>query len=333
MTLTYQPIAADRVAGVWNQVCANSNTSTFFHTKVWADVLNSTFPRWSLKPIALEFSDGNAVVVPLMSRNGLGPVEYYCESMLPGVYGGPVFKETPTAEHWSALWLAVNKFANIVVLGNPFLPDVGSPDATRQTISTHILDLEPGIDRILKDFRKGHQSDLKVARRNGVEIRVADSLADVDAYFDVYQDTLNRWGKRASGFYPRSLFRNLFLLPQYGDSVKLWLAELNGKVIAGAWLFYHKQHAVYWHGAMHSSYMSSHPAHLLVTEAIKHACSNGFRWFDFNPSGGLEGVAHFKRGFGATTLEFSSYRRLGSLGKAFRLSRYVRQTVLRTCPL
>jgi len=333
MSLSYKAIPADCVAEVWNQVCANSSTSTFFHTKVWADVLKRTFPRWLSKPIALEFSDGNAVVVPLMRRQALGQVEFYCESMLPGVYGGPVFRKAPTGEHWSLLWSAVNKFSNIVVLGNPFLSDVGSPVATRRTDSTHVLDLEPGIKQIRKGYRKGHQSDLKVAEREGVGIRLASSSADIDSYFAVYQDTLARWGKKASGFYPQSLFRNLFLLPEYGTSVKLWLAEINGEVAAGAWLFYHNQHAVYWHGAMHSEYMSSHPAHLLVTAAIEDACAHGYRWFDFNPSGGLEGVAHFKRGFGATTREFSSYRKLGSLGKAFRLQRHFRQSVLRTCPL
>ena len=214
MSLTYQAIPADCVADVWNQVCANSNTSTFFHTKVWADVLKRTFPRWLSKPIALEFSDGNAVVVPLMRRQALGQVEFYCESMLPGVYGGPVFRKAPSSEHWSLLWSAVNKFSNIVVLGNPFISDVGSPVATRRTDSTHVLDLEQGIKQIRKGYRKGHQSDLKVAEREGVEIRLAASTADVDAYFAVYQDTLARWGKKASGFYPQSLFRNLFLLPE-----------------------------------------------------------------------------------------------------------------------
>jgi hypothetical protein len=333
MSLTYTAIPDAFVAEVWNQVCASAPTATFFHTKVWADVLRLTFPHWLSKPIALEFSDGNAVVVPLMRRRVLGRVEFYCESMLPGVYGGPVFRKTPTDEHWSLLWEAVNKFPNILVSGNPFLKDVGSPIATRRTDSTHIIDLEQGMTRIVKGYRKGHQSDLKVAQRKGVELRLAGSTADAGSYFAIYQDTLARWGKKASGFYPESLFQNLFQLPEYGTSVKLWLAELDGTIAAGAWVFYHNQHAVYWHGAMHSKYMTSHPAHLLITGAIEAACRDGYRWFDFNPSGGLEGVAHFKRGFGATTREFSSYRKLGSLGKAFRLHRHFRQTVLRTCPL
>jgi hypothetical protein len=42
---------------------------------------------------------------------------------------------------------------------------------------------------------------------------------------------------------------------------------------------------------------------------MRAACEAGARWFDMNPCGGLEGVAHFKRGFGATALAFPLVRR------------------------
>lgn len=333
MNLTWQYIKDDQAGDVWNQICSTSNHSTFFHTKTWADVLNLTFRRWAPSPMTLEFGDRNLLVLPLMRRDGLLRIGYYCESMLPGVYGGPVFLRNPSEEHWRILWNEVNKFSNINLLGNPFLPHVGCPIATRRTMSTQLLDLTPGVDRILKGFRKGHYADLKAARRKGVEIRIAASMQEVDDYFNIYQDSLARWGQKASGFYPRVLFRNLFLLPKYGRSVKLWLALNQNKVIAGGWFFYHNVHAVYWHSAVHSNYMSYHPVHLLLTAAIEESARAGFRWFDFSPSGGLKGVEHFKRGFGPTRLEFSSFRRLGPMGKAFRLSRHMKQTVLRTCPL
>ena len=39
----------------------------------------------------------------------------------------------------------------------------------------------------------------------------------------------------------------------------------------------------------------SAPLTLLMAEIIRDACSSGHRWFDFNPSGGLEGVANRSR--------------------------------------
>jgi hypothetical protein len=37
-------------------------------------------------------------------------------------------------------------------------------------------------------------------------------------------------------------------------------------------------------------------------EIIKSCCEEGYSWFDFNPSAGLEGVRAFKESFGAKPL-------------------------------
>jgi hypothetical protein len=331
--LTGKTISDERVPEVWSQLCLASNEATFFHTKTWADVLQKSFPRWSPNPIALEFSDGNQVILPMMQRTRWMPSGRYGESMLPGVYGGPVFLRTPSAEHWQILWDYVNDFSNIIILGNPFLREIGSPNAVPRIISTQVLDLAPGFEHIRRGFRKGHQADLKAARKKGVDVRLAASVEDVEAYYELYQSALTRWGQNASGFYPKRLFYNLFCLPEFGPSVKLWLATYQDQIIAGAWVLYHNQHAVYWHGAVHSNYMSHHPVHLLVAEAIRESSMAGFRWFDFNPSGGLEGVEHFKRGFGTKRIQFVGFRRLNAAGKAFRVARYFKESYLRKCSL
>ena len=330
---TWTTLDNGHIADVWASVCKESDAATFFHTSVWAEVLARTFRQWTPKPVVLEFSDGNRMVLPLMQRKSLIPLGHYFESMPPGVYGGPLFTKEPTENHTRALLQALDELPNVIVLGNPFGAQVVFPDDCSRSFYTHVLDLSVGMDRVLKNFRKGHVADISAARRKGVEISVASRREDVDAYFDIYQNTLSRWGDKASGFYPKRLFQNLFELPEYGRSVKLWLARYNGNVASGGWIFYHNRHAVYWHGAMHSDYAHSHPVHLMLVEAIGEACREGFRWFDFNPSGGLKGVEHFKRGFGATPMSFFSYRRLGPLGRAFRLERYIKETLLHTCPV
>ena len=49
-------------------------------------------------------------------------------------------------------------------------------------------------------------------------------------------------------------------------------------------------------------YFKVRPTNLLMYEAIKDACDRGYAWFDFNPSGGHEGVEAFKKNFGAQAL-------------------------------
>ncbi len=91
--------------------------------------------------------------------------------------------------------------------------------------------------------------------------------AEIDAYYGVYEDSLRRWGKTAAGFYPRRLFHNLFRMPEFGKTVRLWLASLNGRVIGGILMFYHQEHAVYWHGCSHSAYLQAHPSPLPLPDA------------------------------------------------------------------
>jgi hypothetical protein len=323
----------ERIARLWDRVCDSSDAATFFHTRVWANVITATFPQWVSEPLVSEFSNGNVMVLPLMLRKGILPIRHYYESMPPGVYGGPVFAETPSANQLQAAWNALNELPSAIVCGNPFSLAPSLPAAYRRHSHTHVLDLRDSTKRIEKRLRKGHLANIAAARRKGVQITVASHAADVDSYFDVYRNSLLRWGQAATGFYPKRLFQNLFQLPQYGHKVKLWLAMCEDRVAAGAWIFYHRRHVVYWHGAMHVDYMSWHPVHLMLCEAIKEAHELGFQWFDFNPSGGLKGVEHFKRGFGAEQRDFFAYRHLGPLGKAFRVKRYLQESVLKGCSL
>jgi len=332
MRISSEPLAEDVTLELWDKL-STFQGATFFHSRSWSQVLNASFSRWHACPISWEFSDGNVALLPLMSRPAFLGLGVYRESMIPGVYGGPLFLDSPTKYHWQEFWSAMGKVPNLIVYGNPFLEQSCLPEHSTVRMSTQALDLSRGLNFVMKGFRKGHLAAVKAANRKGVEVTVATSLDEMNAYFAIYQRALTKWGKAASGFYPAKLFRNLFQSDTYGEKVKLWLAKHNRTVIGGIWVFYHNDHAVYWHGVTEPDYFSHHPAHLLVKSAIEEACRNELRWFDFNPSGGLKGVEHFKRGFGAKPLDFFVYRQLGIMGKAYRVSRQVRQRVLSTCPL
>ena len=82
----------------------------------------------------------------------------------------------------------------------------------------------------------------------------------------------------------------------------LWLARAQGKVVAGALCLHARRHVAYWHGAALEEFFPLRPVHLLMRESMRDAARRGRNWYDFNPSGGLPGVARFKRGFGARPL-------------------------------
>lgn len=73
----------------------------------------------------------------------------------------------------------------------------------------------------------------------------------------------------------------------------------DGQTVAGAVCLSARRVVVYWHGAMLESHEEHGPVQILRLDEIRHHCAAGMEWFDFNPSGGQEGVRKFKSSFGA----------------------------------
>jgi len=157
------------------------------------------------------------------------------------------------------------------------------------------------------DGREGLISRMEVASR-----------IDVDSYYSVYRDTLNRWGESASCIVPKILFLNMFRDITYGASIKLWLASFDGEVIAGAWILSTNNIAVYWHSAFKATFSNMRPMHYILYECLKSSNKAGVSIFDFCPSGCIEGVARFKKGFGARCLKFPVMRRMNPINRVLR---------------
>ncbi len=80
---------------------------------------------------------------------------------------------------------------------------------------------------------------------------------------------------------------------------------IDEKIVSGALLFYCGNHIVWWHGATLSDFFNHYPANFLQNEIIKESCEKGYKYYDFNPSGGHEGVMKFKDRFGAKRIYFN----------------------------
>jgi hypothetical protein len=247
------------------------------------------------------FSDGKSALLPLSAaKRHKGLVREYHSS--PGVtYGGWIALDSLTPEHCKLLTKYLTQdLAQLIWRVNPYdsfaasiLCSSGIPD------ETHALDLSAGYAAIYNAGTKGHTSAERKARKDGVAIEVAGTVAEWRSYYDIYQDSIRRWGENPATAYPWKFFENLFY--RNSSHVQLWLANYQGELAAGALCFYSKSHVVYWHGAAAARYFTHRPVNLLLYEVIRHACESNYSWFDFNPSGGHEGVKAFKQHFGATS--------------------------------
>jgi hypothetical protein len=250
------------------------------------------------------------------------------ESSPAGTYGGCLSEEPLEVAHHRLIFEWVSRL-NIVMRENPF--DVGvtaSGSLWDRDDFTQVVDLSLGADLIRRSWTKGHRHAATAARRAGVSVTSAQCPEDWRGYYSAYEDSLRRWGTSARSIYSWRLFELLQRLPS--DKVSLWLAKYEDVIIAGALCLLHNRHVAYWHGASLERYRRLRASHLLQASILDAACRDGYAWYDFNPSGGLEGVMSFKRGFGAS---LRPARILFRQRPAYRLYRAARIALSAACPI
>jgi hypothetical protein len=291
----------------WGLAWSNCPYATYFHSREWAEIWKEySDGKINPHPVGIELSDGVKIVLPFSERKRLwGIFRSQIISSPAGTFGGWLANTSLDAPQQHLLLKYISKhFSNILWRFNPYETTVKTEDFNRLLKDeTYALDLSIGFKEIHCGWTKGHASaarKARKARKAGVEICIAKTPEDWLSYFVVYESSLKRWGKNVTSNYSWALFRAIS--QRESPNVKLWLAKHNDFVIAGALCFYSRMHVVYWHGAALSSHFEVRPVNLLMYEAIKDATERGFHWFDFNPSGNLEGVKAFKRSFGATPL-------------------------------
>jgi hypothetical protein len=281
----------------WQQTADRTSYATFFHTPDWYQLFIQTYPQMQIKTKKFIFTSGKTAVLPLM-KIAAGKMHSQYISGPAGVYGGWISSENLDKPHMNLILTYMqHKIPNLMWRLNPFAPDVQSLNLQPSRDDfTQVLDLNAGIDIIVKQWTKGHRAAVNQARHSGVRIECATTLEEWCEYYFCYQDSLQRWGTRASSRYDWPFFENMYHLRP--KKIRLWLAKKESQILAGALCFYHNQHVVYWHGAAYQHFFQLRPSNLLQYEIIKDAIQNKYYWYDFNPSGGHQNVSNFKKSFG-----------------------------------
>jgi hypothetical protein len=293
---------------LWNQVISRSEYATFFHTPAWAHIIVETYPHFYIATKGFVLDDGTVAIVPLVAaaeRNGFFK---WCESMFPGGYGGAVAERNLTQIEVDYIFqhLTDAQTAYIHVMGNPYARQSLPPGYNQSPSYTHVLDLAEGFDAVFRNCSKGHRYSAGKAKKTGIQVGVAETEEEYRLYYyQVYQDALNRWGDGTLVTYPYRLFEQIWL--HRSESMKLWVAKLDGEMISGSLNFYYNRLVIAWHATTRKGYFSHRPGPLLKMEIIRDACQRGFSYYDFSPSGGLKGVETYKEGFGAQKRGFDSY--------------------------
>ena len=295
---------------IWHEAARACPWATYFHGPAWADCMAGIFPEFRAEALGCTLADGAHVVLPAVVKKKkrlLREVADY-KSMEPGVYGGFIAGRVLAAGELAELAAAVLKLKSTTgrIVETPWQPlNLPQPFIAKK-LGTHIVRLPPDFDTLEKRFSRGQKSNLSQARRKGVRVRRAAGEKDIDAYFSIYLESVERWGKTAGAVYAKELFLSLYAS---GDpQVHFWLAEVEGRIAAGVLALAWGRTLIYWHGAALQEYFRHYPNNLLHAELMAWGCANGCELYDMGSSAGLEGVARFKESFGAQVQAYTSYR-------------------------
>jgi hypothetical protein len=296
-------VAAARPAtpAEWDAAWRECPYATYFHSRAWAEAWSEGVSPLVPRAYALAFDDGFRAVLPAPYEERYGGVVRTHYLSPGGNFGGWLSSGALTGGHAQALadW-AGRRLGSFTWRLSPYEPLVHSlslPGSVKED-ATHALDLRGGWDALARRWKAPLQGARK-AERLGVTVRPAETEADWRAYHGIYGDALDRWGEGATSRYRWELFDALRRRP---ENVDLWLAWHEGRVVCGALCFRAARHYVYWHGANHGDAMHLEGPRAVLCAAARHVVEQGCDWFDFNPSGGLEGVVRFKELMGARAL-------------------------------
>ena len=290
---------------LWENIVNNCEYATFFHTPTWANILEKTYPHFKIATKVFVFDDGTQVVLPLIESRSLKGILRTYYSMPFGLYGGVISDDRINQQKVNKIFKFLEgkcKFANTKIMGNPYY-DYDLPGRYQvRDYFTHTINLNQGFEVIWGNYKRNTRWLVNRAKRDGVYVKPADTLEEYKEYFKIYQSVLEQLGEKATSRYEFVLFENVYKMA--GVNARLWLVYYQDKVVGGTLAFYHKSHSVVWHAAFDKNYYKFGISDGLYNEVITDAIQNGFKVYDFNPSGGHEGGVKFKESFGAERRPF-----------------------------
>lgn len=177
-----------------------------------------------------------------------------------------------------------------------------------------VLNLENSEEEILKNMRQRLRRALRKAEKNQIAI---EKTSDPKAIHDFYQIELQT--AKRHDFYA---FSEDFLTKQFAafaknDEAVLYIAKLNGEILAENFMIFYGNEASYHYGVSSELGTKYSGAPLLHMEAMRDARKRGIKRYNFwgivdenDAKHRFYGVSVFKRGFGVEELKYLEARDL-----------------------
>lgn len=170
------------------------------------------------------------------------------------------------------------------------------------------LDITPDEEDLLAQMNPKTRYNIRLASRKGVTVRQAQTKQELERFYEILLETAER---------DRFLVRGYRYFEEIWDRLvepglaQLFMADYQGRDIAGTLAFILGDKAWYIYGASSNEHRNVMPNYLLQWTMIQWAKKNGCALYDFRGVSGdlsednhLYGLYRFKKGFAAQFTEF-----------------------------
>ena len=288
----------------WNNLLLNTPGCSFFHTADWADVLSRSY---NYRPLYFCRKKDDKldcllpimeVASPLTGKRGVClPFTDVCE---PLAADQNQFQELISR----AIELGRKRKWKYLEIrgGEKYL----SEEKPSQVFWGHELDLSCGEGQLLSGLRDSTRRNIKKAQNEKIEVNISNTLNTLKEFC-----RLNVLTRKEHGLPPQPyrFFQNLYDLVIARNMGFLATASVSGQIIAANVYLHFDKEVIYKYGASDRQYQHLRANNLVMWEAIKWSCNNGFKQMIFGRTEPEhKGLMQFKAGWGAKQYRICYYK-------------------------
>lgn len=173
-----------------------------------------------------------------------------------------------------------------------------------QPSHTIILDLEKSEEELTAEMKPKTRYNIRVAQKHGVEVLRCNP--ETKEYFDKFLELMSETAERDRfHLHKKENYEKIFETRDGDFRNDIYVALLNGEVLAAAMINFFNDKAVYLHGASSSSHRNVMAPYLLHWEIARDAKNKGIKKYDlWGISEKWPGVTRFKKGFGGKEIKY-----------------------------
>jgi hypothetical protein len=288
----------------WDDILLSTSGASFFHTAAWATVLTESYSYTPCYFAAIDNDRLTALCSLMDVRSALTgcrgvslPFTDYCEPI------------AHTTESFQDMFTCITRYGrergwkHIELRGGEaLLKDI--PHSS--FYYGHTLKLHQNPETLFSTFRDSTKRNIKKAGKENVEIKIIQDIEGMKTFYGLNCMTRQQHGLPPQ---PMSFFKKVHehILSKGRGFIVLAMHE--GKPVAGNIFFHFGKKALYKYGASDKNYQHLRANNLVMWEAIRWYCKNGYTHFCFGrtePEN--DGLRQFKNGWGTREHDIRYYK-------------------------